>query len=76
MDLFFLTSSVFSSQEGSQRGLGCFSLSLSLSLMTEIVCMCIHTHTHTHTYICISEIDSFSFFLTLPPSPFLIFLTD
>lgn len=31
MDLFFLTSSVFSSQEGSQRGLGCV-LSLSLSL--------------------------------------------
>lgn len=31
MDLFFLTSSVFSSQEGSQRGLGC-TLSLSLFL--------------------------------------------
>lgn len=30
MDLFFLTSSVFGSQEGSQRGLGCVrSLSLS-----------------------------------------------
>lgn len=33
MDLFFLTSSVLSSQEGSQRGLGCvLSLSLSPSL--------------------------------------------
>ena len=30
MDLFFLTSSVFGSQEGSQRGLG-YVLSLSLS---------------------------------------------
>lgn len=32
MDLFFLTSSVFSSQEGSQRGLGCVSLLSLLSL--------------------------------------------
>ena len=37
MDLFFLTSSVFGSQEGSQRGLGCV-LSLSLSLSGLVVC--------------------------------------